>query len=250
MGIDGTMRDPVVAVARFASAGGHARWAAYGRPMPTFNDKGWLAHDAMTVGGGMFPPQPWYPWGEGLGPCCADLGDSLFSYRQLLSLPTRPTALRARLTRAETALAWRENRTAENAGQSSRASTDALRELTDIAGLLASPLPTSVRLALLRAAITLPSVRINAHARDSLGRPGIAVTASAGLRMQRLIFDPATGGLLEGPKGTVVAHGVVHSVYAMRGPRGSARSAQPARRQSRTHSRSLQRSAIPRRSSR
>ncbi len=38
--------------------------------------------------------------------------------------------------------------------------------------------------------------------------------------MQRLIFDPVTGALLTGPKGTVLAQGVANSIYDL--PRGVA----------------------------
>jgi hypothetical protein len=37
--------------------------------------------------------------------------------------------------------------------------------------------------------------------------------ATAGLALQRLIFDPATGALLAGPKGSIVAQGIVDSLY-------------------------------------
>jgi hypothetical protein len=47
---------------------------------------------AIVIGGGMFPPQLWYPWGEGLGPYGLDLGESLLSYSQLRSLPTARAA--------------------------------------------------------------------------------------------------------------------------------------------------------------
>ncbi|MGN6166934.1 MAG: hypothetical protein ACTHQQ_02010 [Solirubrobacteraceae bacterium] len=214
VGVDGTMRDRMTAAARFASAGGRAKWAAWGRPQPNFNS--WLDRDAIVVGGGRFPPQLWYPWGEGLGPYNLDLGDSLLSYRQLLSLPTTPKAVLDRVTRAEEALMRRQYRAATNVGYETF--PGGIGELTDIGGLLASPVPASTRLALLRAAMRLRGARLNLHAHDPLGRAGISVTATDGIAMQRLIFDPATGALLEGPKGVVVAQGAVGSPYAL--PRG------------------------------
>jgi hypothetical protein len=72
---------------------------------------------------------------------------------------------------------------------------------------------------LFHAAVTMPGARVNAHAHDALGRPGVAVSASAGLAFQGLIFNPATGALLQEPPGvTVVAQAVVNSPYAL--PRG------------------------------
>ncbi len=247
VGVDGTMRDRVVVVrARFASASGRASWlhthplvphspgfaTAYRRPLPDFNDLwlGWSAHDGIVVGGHRFPPGSWgTSWGEWLGPSGWDVGDGLFSYRQLLSLPTRPAALRARLRRAEEALARREDRT-RGAGCAAcsqtgttalypvKAQTDPVGELSDLAALLSSPLPTSLRLALFHVAVTLPGARVNPRVRDSLGRRGVAVTASKGLAAQRLIFDPGTGVLLQGPNGTVVGQGIVDSPYAL--PKG------------------------------
>jgi hypothetical protein len=216
VGLDGTMRDRVTAAGRFASPSGRAAWTAWGRPQPNFNASGWLARDAIVSRGGRFPPQLWYPWGEGLGPSGLDLGDSLFSYGQLLSLPTRPPAALGRITWAEQTLIQRENRTGLNTGYETY--PGGIDELTDIGGLLTAPIPPSTRLTVLRAAITLPGASVNLHAHDPLGRAGIAVTASAGIATQTLIFDPVTGALLQGPRGVVVAQGPVRSAYAL--PRG------------------------------
>ena len=206
VGLDGTMRDRVTASARFASAAGAATWAAYRRPLPNFNASGWLARDAITVGGGMFPPQLFYPWGEGLGPSGLDLANSLLTYRQLASLPRDPSGLLARLRQAETTRTRRGDMGYET-------QPGVLGELTDLGGLLVSPVPAAERLALLRAAERLPGVRVNPHASDPLGRHGVSITATAGLALQRLIFDPATGALLAGPKGSIVAQGIVDSLY-------------------------------------
>jgi hypothetical protein len=214
VGDDGTMRDRVTASPRFATAAGRATWTRYGRPVPTnFNVSGWLAHDAITVGGGRFPPQLYYPWGEGLGPYGLDLGDGLLTYRHLVSLPRDPSALLASLGQAETSLMRRGDTGYET-------QPGALRELTDIGGLIASPVPGAERLALLRAAERLPGVEVRPHASDVFGRRGVSITATTGIAMQRLIFDPATGALLEGPKGAILAQGVVNSPYAL--PKGTA----------------------------
>lgn len=217
VGIDGTMRERVIVTsARFASAADRAKWAADGRPVPNFNNAwlGWMSHDGITIGGGKFPPQPFFQGGEWLGPYGWDVGDSLFSYRQLLSLPTEAGALRARLRRAEKALVWRQDKTGAHGVGNFH--TDAYRELSDIAGLLISPLPAAGRLALFHAAVSTPGTTVNTHARDSLGRLGVAVSASAGLAFERLIFNPATGALLErAPNVTVVAQGAVDSAYAL-----------------------------------
>jgi hypothetical protein len=214
VGIDGTMRDRVTAALRFASSSGRATWLAYGHPLPNFNDS--FGRDAIVAGGGLFPPQLWYPWGEGLGPYGLDLGDSLLSYRQLRSLPASPLAVLGEITRAEEALLRRQYRTRTNVGYENY--PGGIGELTDIGGLLAAPVPAATRLALLHAAMRLPGARVNLHARDSLGREGFAVTSTAGIALQRLIFDPASGALLEGPKGVITAHGSVGSAYAL--PRG------------------------------
>jgi hypothetical protein len=218
VGVDGTIRDRmIIAGVRFAYPGDRARWAAYGRPVPNFNHAwlGWMSHDGITIGGDRFPPGRSVSWGEWVGPSGWDVADGLFSYRQLVSLPTRPTALRYRLRRAERALARREGRTGADV-QKLASATAPLSELSDIAELLTSPVPAAIRLALVHAAITMPGARVNAHARDSLGRRGVAVSASAGPAFQRLIFNPATGALLEdAPDVTVVDQGVVDSAYAL-----------------------------------
>ncbi len=217
VGVDGTIRDRMIVVAvRFASAADRARWAAYRGRLPNFNDVwlGWMSHDQITVGGDKFPPQASYQMGEWTGPSGKDVGDALLSYRQLLALPTRPAALRARLQQAETALTQRQVRIA--GGGATGPQSGAFAQLSEIASLLTSPLPAAERLALFRAAVTIPGASVNTRARDPLGRRGVAVSASAGLSFQRLIFDPRNGALLEAaPKVVVVAQGVVDSAYGL-----------------------------------
>jgi hypothetical protein len=236
VGVNGTIRERmVIAGARFASAAGRVEWErtrpvvppdepwlafAYRRPMPDFNQVwlGWMSHDGITVGGGRFPPGQTVSWGEWLGPSGWDVADGLFSYRQLVSLPTRPAALRARLRRAESALARREDRTGADV-QRLASATATFSQLSDIAGLLTSPVSATVRLALFHAAVIVPGAKVSAHAHDALGRPGVAVSASAGPAFYRLIFNPATGALLaDAPYVAVVAQGVVDSAYAL--PKG------------------------------
>jgi hypothetical protein len=103
-------------------------------------------HDQITVGADNFPPLDSYQVGEWTGPDGKDVGDSLFSYRQLVSLPTRPQALRARLQQAEKQLAWREARRAR--ADATATQSGAFAELSQIASLLTSPLPGAERLAL------------------------------------------------------------------------------------------------------
>jgi hypothetical protein len=65
----------------------------------------------------------------------------------------------------------------------------------------------------------MPGVLVNRHAHDSLGRAGVAVSASAGAAFERLIFDRATAALLENAPGVaVVAQGVTSSPYTL--PKG------------------------------
>ena len=223
VGMDGTIRDRmVVASVRFATAANRAKWVAYGRPIPNFNNisVGSMSHDGIAVGAGRFPPQPEYQGGEWLGPSGWDVGDGLFSYHQLLSLPSGPAALRARLTLAETALARRGGyRGGANVREAVAFASGAFGELSDIGGLLAAPIPASLRLALFHAAITIPGATVNQHARNLLGRPGVAVSASAGAAFERLTFDRASGALLEdAPNVAVVAQGVTGSPYSF--PKG------------------------------
>jgi hypothetical protein len=238
VGVDGTMRHRVVATPQFASAADRAKWATYGRPVALITTG--YDMDLISDRTGMFPTQLWYPWAwsetvgtPGDGPARVDVGDSLFSYRQLLSLPGRAVALRARLIRAERALAWRETHKGRDflAGANPQAderaytaeSAAVYNTLDAIAGLLASPLPASLRLALVRTATTLTGASVNARARDSLDRPGVAVSAPEpgsenSQFTRRLVFDPTSGTLLEGGglyEGPVLAQGVVDSVYAL-----------------------------------
>lgn len=243
VGVDGTVRQRALVVSqRFASRTGRAHWIAYHRPVPNFARD--IDSDSLIRGDGMFPASG--PSSDPLGP--QDVGDGAFSYRQLLSLPTGPVALRAGIERAFAALGRRQANSAVNrcgfgarsgCGQGprvpawqrrdNRASTD----MPEIAQILSWPIPARLRLALLHAATTLTAVSsdiaVDRHAHDSLGRTGVAVTASPPRYPghyepdpMRLIFDPNTGALLAQPgsggQGVVTARGVVDSVYAL--PKG------------------------------
>ncbi len=230
VGVDGTMRYRVVAIPRFASIADRAKWATYGRPLAAVTAR--YDMDVVTDGRDMFPPQLWYPgpWSEQVGtpadgPARVDVGDSMFTYRQLLALPVQAAALRARLIDAERALALRETHQGKVLFPSRSVATSSApyNTLDTIAGLLASPLPAPLRQALVRAAVTLPATSVDGRAYDSLGRPGVAVSApepgSEGSRItRRLVLAPTAGALLEGGglyRGAVVAQGVVDSIYAL-----------------------------------
>jgi hypothetical protein len=180
--------------------------------------------DGLNVGDGLFPAQLQF-YGTGF----RDIGDGLFTYRQLRSLPTRAVLLRARLERAQTALLHREINAAVPAGKrhhelvarsgaaGTRKHRFAISMLTTIGDLLATPIPARTRVALSRVAATIPGVSYTAGVHDSLGRPAVAVTASAaGLSPVRLLLDSTTGVLLGGTSfsedGTVVAQGAVDSI--------------------------------------
>lgn len=237
VGLDGTVRQrTLVLSARFASPAGRARWSAYHRPVPNFS--GDIDSDSIMRGDGLFAASG--SSGDPLGP--QDIGDGAFSHRQLVSLPTQPVALRDRIQQAFAALARRRvNSAVDRCGYSGgtyvgragckpappaparqRRANLASQEMTEIGQMLSWPLPGRLRLALFHAALTLPAVSsdvtVDPHARDPLGRPGVAVTASPPDPM-RLVFDPATGELLAQPgfggEGVVTAQGVVDGISAV-----------------------------------
>lgn len=237
VGLDGSTRQrTLVLSARFASPAGRARWSAYHRPMPNF--AGDIDTDSVMLGDGLFAASGWS--GDPLGP--QDIGDGALTYRQLVSLPTRPVALRDRIQQAFAALGRRRvNSAVDRCGYSGgsyvgqgrckpappapgwqRRENLASQEMTEIAQVLSWPIPRSLRVGLFHAVLTLPAVSsdvtVDRHARDPLGRPGVAVTASVPDPM-RLVFDPATGALLAQPgfggEGVVTAQGVVDGIGAV-----------------------------------
>lgn len=220
IGLDGTLRDQQTQLsARFASAADRARWRA---AKQTFPQGFGGTSDSITVGDGRFPPQ--------LSGGLQNPGDGLFSYRQLISLPTSVAQLRVRIEQAQAALqarllqGLRETvtqgpgvRTLQLRNPLSAAQTRASSGLQAIAALLAAPVPASLRAALFRVAATLPGITYQGKARDPIGRTGVAISVGTGGYRTRMIFDPNSGELLANAQGTdlistVVAQGVVDSI--------------------------------------
>lgn len=218
VGTDGTMRERTVdAWQRFASPADRAKWRKYRkRPPPPVTV---IQGDGLVIGEGRFPPDLFGDNGgyvppvegppAGSGPI--DVGDSFFTYRQLLALPDSPTAAAHRIDQAEAALHHRYARTLMrwHSPGANRLVRDylkpaprrlrSLQELLLISHLLASPVPQRVRLALFHAATALPGVTVTPDAHDSLGRYGVMVGATyPHWEPVRFIFDPGTGELMTG----------------------------------------------------
>ncbi len=247
VGLDGTMRERTVeAWQRFASAADRAKWRAHEKlPAPPVTvDQG----DGLVIGEGHFPPDPFGDNGgdvppvegppTGSGPI--DVGDSFFTYGQLLALPDSPAAAVGRIDQAEVAL-HRRYATMLQRWHSPGANLQARRSLTRppsgvrsieelvlISHLLASPVPPRVRQVLFRAATALPGVTVTPGARDRLGRAGVQVSASyPNWQSAAFIFDPGSGEVLTGPLfhggppdvaghgSVVVVQGQVDSVTAL-----------------------------------
>jgi hypothetical protein len=236
------MRERSVEVSqRFASPTDRARWLASHKPVPV--PISIAQGDALDVGSGHFPSSvlvqiaadvpPMEGPPAGAGP--VDVGDGLFSYRQLLALPAGGTAALARINQAWTALRRRYGTMllrwhSPGARLVARADLEpipkqapAIQELLMIAHLDAAPVPARVRMALFHAATALPGVTITsrAHAR--------ATVSASFPRWQPVsfAFDRRTGELLmglpmdggppdvDGPASTVVAQGLVDSITAL-----------------------------------
>jgi hypothetical protein len=215
VGIDGTMRERSAEVSqRFASPADRARWLASHRPVPI--PISIAQGDALDVGSGHFPPPPFgsivaeAPPAEGppTGAGPTDVGDGLFTYGQLLALPSGGgAAALSRIDRAWTALRHRAGRMLErwhspgaavvargDLGPLPRAAR-AIQELTSIAHLDAAPVPPRVRLALFHAAAALPGARVT---RGTEG--GVQVSASfPHWEPVSFTFARETGELLTGP---------------------------------------------------
>lgn len=165
VGADGTMRERSVEVSqRFASPADRGRWLGSGKPVPI--PISIAQDDALDIGSGHFPSAvfgqiaPDAPLTEGpppgVGPI--DVGDGLFSYRQLLALPTGGTAALARIDQAwrqlrhryaVMLLRWHSPGARQTARQNLAAIPKAgrsIQELLLIAHLDAAPLPAPVRL--------------------------------------------------------------------------------------------------------
>lgn len=244
VGVDGTMRERMVEDwQRFASAAGRARWRASKKPLPIPISV--FQGDTLDVGSGHFPPPPFpaiatdVPPMEGppAGAGPVDVGDGLFTYRQLLALPTTPTAVLARIDNAWMALRHRYGRMLlrwHSPGAKEVARGDlgpipkaarSIQELQMIANLDTAPLPARVRLALFHAAAALPGVRLTSRPT----RVRIAASYPANQPLS-FTFDPHDGELrsgppvlngppdVTGPGSRVVAQGRVSSIFAL--PKG------------------------------
>jgi hypothetical protein len=197
IGRDGTIRQRQSTLSeRFADSAARRRWLASGEPLPRF-----ASTDSVSEGDGRFPPQY-----SGAG----DIGDGLFSYQQLVGLPTSVPGLRSRLEQAQAALARREQHGLATKVQSgtgyasiqliehgSVRSAKTMQDLTTIATLLSTPVPATVRAALYRVAASLPTVTYDGKTTDTLGRPGVAISVGTSAHGMRMIFNPATGALLQ-----------------------------------------------------
>lgn len=241
VGTDGTMRERSVEVSqRFASSAGRARWLASDKPVPV--PISIAQGDALDIGSSHFPSSvfgdiaPDVPPAEGppAGAGPVDVGDGLFSYRQLLDLPVSGPAVLARIEQAWTGLRRRSGAMLlrwHSPGAKLVARADlapipkagrSIEELLLIAHLDAAPVPTRVRLVLFHAAAALPDATITS------GQASVTVSASSP-HWQRtsFTFNPRTGELttglpmdggypdVPGPASTVVAQGPVDSITAL-----------------------------------
>jgi hypothetical protein len=241
VGTDGTMRERSVEVSqRFASSAGHARWLASGKPVPVPISV--AQGDGLDIGSDHFPSSvfgaiaPNVPSIEGppAGAGPVDVGDGLFSYRQLLDLPVSGPAVLGRIEQAWTGLRRRYGTMLlrwHSPGANLLARADlapipkagrSILELLLIAHLDAAPVPARVRLALFHAAAVLPSATVSA------GHAGVTVSARfPRWQTTSFTFDPSTGELwtgpptdggypdVSGPASTVVAQGPVGSITAL-----------------------------------
>ena len=229
IGTDGTERIRVNVLSdRPATPAAARRWRASGQPLPTASST-----DSVQTGGGSFPPLD--------AGSAGDLGDGLYTFPELLSLPTSGPAMAASIAGA---LAAYNHRTAHGLklqvdtppGSSSsrfhiygKAPNGAWTQLNTIAQLEQLPIPAAARLALMQAATLITGAGVNDGAHDPLGRPGTSVTVGPPANILRLVFDPSSGELLSQasiPAGgashgfgsivqTVLAQGAVSSIDAL-----------------------------------
>jgi photosystem II stability/assembly factor-like uncharacterized protein len=226
VGRDGTERfRATYGKVRIPAAKDRATFARYGHLFVAVDDVQQSDQDSIIQGDGFFPPT------QSPGSLSQERG--LFSYQQLLALPTDPKALYKRIDEAVIAQESRIFKQYRQAAHGAvrqlskhelaveRASSD----LFAIAGLLQSPAPTAVKAALYRAAALIPGVRLRA-ARGALGHHDVAVYIGKWSYLQ-LVFDPTTGAVirqdnfLQSGSLSAVAAGAVNSIYAI--PRGVAR---------------------------
>jgi hypothetical protein len=149
----------------------------------------------------------------------------ILTYRQLRTLPTSPSRLLkviAGIRAKMEALAHAPTQPTTRIGTSQTGTTSsmtvtatlvgrccgstpgdhrAVADLNTIDWLLVLPVTPAVRAALYRTAASLPDVRYDGMARDSLGRQGVEISVGAGDDELRLIFDERNGALLESSSG-------------------------------------------------
>jgi hypothetical protein len=241
VGADGTMRERSVEVSqRFASPAGRARWLASDKPIPVPISV--AQGDALDIASRHFPSSvfgeiaPDVPSVEGppAGAGPVDVGDGLFSYRQLLDLPVSGPAALARIAQAWTGIRHRYATMLlrwHSPGAKLLARADLApipkagrsnQELMLIAHLDTAPITARARLALFHAAVALPAATV------TTGRAGVTVSArTRDWQPTSFTFEPNTGELrtglpadggspdVSGPASTVVAQGPVGSVTAL-----------------------------------
>lgn len=164
------VRDSPLGRPRFRSSSDRQRWLAAGSPAMN----AYVGADDRILRGHEFPA-----------------GFPLFSYRQVQSLPTDPSALLDRLREALSAAFARRA-----PGLSLTPTIQRVAEFNTIDGLLISPITPAVAAALYRAAAKIPGVRYIGTGTDPLGRRGVAVELDTPGQHRRIIFDPRTAALL------------------------------------------------------
>jgi photosystem II stability/assembly factor-like uncharacterized protein len=220
VGRDGTERfRATYGRVRIPGAMDRATFARYRHLFVAVGDTHQTDQDSIIKGDGFFPPTQ--------SPESLYQQRGLFSYQQLLALPTDPNALYKQIDHAVIAQQrriFKQYRQARHGAvrQLSKhelAVERASSDLFAIAELLQSPAPSAVKAALYRAAAIIPGVRLRA-ARGPLGRHDEAVYVGKWSYLQ-LVFDPTTGAVirldnfLQSGSLSAVAAGAVDSIYAI-----------------------------------
>ncbi len=183
---DGTIRTRLARLGapRFATAEDRTRFRASGASSPA-------PIETVRKGDGYFPP-----------------GLRLFTYSELVALPTTPDRLYSRLS---TAIRDAELRIQGGRALLARADKQesAAQTLGAITTMLAYPLPQPLRAALYRAAALIPGTHYDGATHDLSGRRGVGISVGG----IELIFSPSTGNLLgeqaPGPGGETLSMSVL-----------------------------------------